>query len=241
MIIKSDFHDYYDYCLGYGVDKKVVYNRKNEVVQASRFMREVPPQLKAVLSSCNGWGPDLTHWPSHAYSSGRTVSVVVLGFAGKLMKGLLIETLVKTPVVTISGKVTYPHMHEEWVKELHFTADNLPADLFEKKKWSLQNQTYGDVFKSSLTRENDDIFITLGVPVFIAYENAVVLNPKLSDYNFGKHVDGVTVFQEISTYIAGALSSANSLPMVTDDKSLVQAKGFDKNSFRREPTKRKSK
>lgn len=239
MIIKSDFQDYYDYCLGYGIDKKVVYNRKKEIIEARRAMEEVPPKLKAVLSSCNGWGPDMTLWPIRAYSSGRAVSVVVVGFAGKLMKVILTDTLVKTPVERVTRKGYYPHVNEEWVKELHFTADTLPADITEKKRWRLHNLTYGDVFKAPLTRENDEVFIALGAPVFVAYEDAVIINPKLSDYGFGKHVDGVTAFQEISTYIAGALSSANSLPMVTDDKSLAQAKGFDKHSFRKGPTKRK--
>lgn len=237
MLIKSKFKDYYDYCVGYGVDKTVVYNREEREIRRSpsKLMDLPPPELALANEVCNGWGPDL-HAAKPLKKPSTTgveaVSVVVLGFAGKLHKGILIYRREKPQY---SPYYFFPSS----TYELHFNVASLPEEVREESPFWRERLTYGDYFGSELTRENTDIFIAMKAPVFLAFQNSVLINPNLSKYGFSKYKDGVTAFQEISAFIAGTLNTANALPMTTDDKSLAEAKGFDKHSFRKGPTKRR--
>jgi hypothetical protein len=62
-------------------------------------------------------------------------------------------------------------------------------------------------------------------------------NACLKDLEFFRIVDPYTAFQEIAMFLGGLAVPLKPIPHV-DDKTMVEAKGFDKKwSFRKEPQK----
>lgn len=74
--------------------------------------------------------------------------------------------------------------------------------------------------------------------VYEMYNNQVVINPPLKDYEFFKVMDPYTAFQELSMWVGGTLAWPPQMMIELDDKYRVLAHGFDKHSFRKSPTKR---
>jgi len=236
MILNSKFHDYYDNCLGFGRDKKVVYDRETKVFtnreEGSRRVVSTK-EINVALAACNGWGPDI-HQTSGMVPRDVDVRrfVVVIGFCGILYKVLL------TCRYGRSGIIDGKYDAGGWTHELMFTAHQMPEHVRNGAAYYYSKLTLGDEFKQALTRENNDPFIEYDAPVFLAYANYVIVNPNLKEYGFHHFKDGTTAFQEISAYIAGTLSSAKQMQVPVDDVNMAHSKGFDKHSFRRAPTKK---
>ena len=68
----------------------------------------------------------------------------------------------------------------------------------------------------------------------------VCYNCSLRDYKFFKVMDTVTTYQEIAMFLGGLATPQKPIP-VPSDKDMVSIKGFDKFSFRKDPTKKKRK
>jgi len=66
----------------------------------------------------------------------------------------------------------------------------------------------------------------------------VCYNCSLKDYKFFKVKDPVTTYQEVAMFMGGLAAPQKPIP-VPSDKDMVSIKGFDKHSFRKEPTKKK--
>ena len=225
MLIQSKFRDYYDNCIGFGIDKTVVYKRETSSKNLPpQYHKKYVPEEEAVRAACDGWGPDITPClyqdsdPRRQRRQGLAIGVI--GVAGTLYKFCRRD-----------------YWDEGEIVHMFYTADSMDDELKKKKIRLFGEGTYGDAFGAPLVRDNTNIFLRLGVPAFVAYRDHLILNPCLKDYDFGKIKDGTSAFQEISGFIAGTLNTANALPMVTDDKSLAYSKGFDDKSFRKEPTK----
>jgi hypothetical protein len=60
----------------------------------------------------------------------------------------------------------------------------------------------------------------------------------LKDFEFYRKIDTYTAFQELAMFWGGLAQPNRPIPDVTD-KDMVTAKGFNKWSFRKEPTKKK--
>ena len=62
----------------------------------------------------------------------------------------------------------------------------------------------------------------------------LTINPELKPLEFYRRYDCYQCYQEISMYVGGVLGNANpSIPHI-DDKTMAEAKGFDKYSFRKD-------
>lgn len=237
MILNSKFHDYYDNCLGFGRDKKVVYDRETKVLtdRDRGTSRKVSvKEINVALAACNGWGPDIhTEHRGHWITEDRRYhSVMVIGFCGHLYKVLGKHWFDHGGI--IHGK----YVPSNWKVEPLFTAEDMPADIRRSSPHWGRDLTYEQWFKEPLHRENNDPFIEYDAPVFVAYADRVIVNPCLRDFGFHHFKDGTTAFQEISAYIAGTLSSAKQMQVPVDDVNMAHSKGFDKHSFRRAPTKK---
>ncbi len=60
-----------------------------------------------------------------------------------------------------------------------------------------------------------------------------LLNGKLSNYNFQKTIDPWTCFQDIAVWLGAQASPEKPIPTI-DDKTMSEAKGFNKYSFRKD-------
>lgn len=234
MLIVSDFHDYYDTALAHGIDKTCVYNRKTELIEADRSSLH-----------CKGWCA-----PGESCKWGHESEFLfqcVVGFAGNLYP--MIYHAFSRVAPDVSGKPTFLYDAESCME---FLDEKFPEtrehDNSKKYMWHRQfdmsdvaiNEFYGDKNKH---KNFEKLFVEHRVPVFIArncWKGVVVeLDPRLKEYGFMKVKDPYTALQEIHMFLSGVLGGLDRDMAEVDNEHRIAQHGFDKWSFRKEPTKRK--
>ncbi len=81
-------------------------------------------------------------------------------------------------------------------------------------------------------------------PVFVIYnenrdrDTYLIRNPLLKKYEVFKLFPIAQMFQEIEMYLGGLAVNEDKIPPVSDE-DMIKAKGFDKFSFRKDPTKKR--
>ena len=219
MILHTDFRDYYDNAIGFGVDEKVHYNR---------FTKEVEIVLKTKNDR-----------PVHHFSG-------LIGFCGNLFPFIKLHRLDKrffcemddsrpkvVEVCFAYSFETYKEKESEWYNFSHdFGYRDRTRDIKLKQ------------FFTDWAVQNDAIFRELKIPIWAMNFNSGskkngIANPRLKDYQFERIKDSATAFQEISMYLANILVEQKERAVI-DDKYRIQQHGFDlKDSFRN-TKKRKS-
>jgi hypothetical protein len=216
MRLHSDFQDYYDNAVGFGIDENVHYNR---------YKKSVSIGLKSYLNR-----------PLHRNSG-------LIGFCGKTYPfielnrydrnyneedGIGEYKVVETAYAFDLDE--YIRLEQEWSD---FSEDFYPylgsPDIRIK-------QFYVDWVINS-----DEIITRHKVPVwmakFYAHEPNGVLNPRLKDFAFNQIKESIDTFQEISMYLSNILVEQRDLVLIGDEHRIEQH-GFDsKLSFRK--TKKK--
>ena len=92
-----------------------------------------------------------------------------------------------------------------------------------------------------------NLFRKFKVPIFVfdadsrspRNDNAFIINANLKEFEFYKVVDAFTAFVETQNYISGVLGTSEKEIIEVEDKYKIGQHGFDKWSFRREPSKRR--
>lgn len=208
MRLHTDFHDYYDNAIGYGVDEKVHYNR---------YSKKASIDIKSKLDR-----------PFHRESG-------LVGFCGKIYPfielnryGQYLDDQGRLKIIETRFAFDadeYLEIKREWG---HFPDEFYSYAYTEDPKLK---QFYGE-----WSRENDEIFLEHKVPAWVArfyiQEPNGILNPRLKDYGFDRRVDAMTAFQEISMYLANILVEQKETRGI-EDRYRIEQHGFDlKTSFR---------
>jgi hypothetical protein len=101
----------------------------------------------------------------------------------------------------------------------------------------LQNEVCGD-------REHPDLFEKLGVPLFTVRPTRILgtleltINGCLGDLGFYQIFDSFSAYQELRMWVSNQASPEKDMPNFGDDLKAA-SKGFDKFSFRKDPSKKK--
>jgi hypothetical protein len=220
MRLHTDFHDYYDYAVGHGVDERVHYNRFTEEVRILiKFQSDFPTGSAAGL----------------------------LGFCGKIYPYLELRKYNRTyddeydeedsPDLKIVerfyafNRVEFENKKAEWGKYTRSSGEHVDHSRAVKRKR----------FFSDWSFESDEIFRRHKVPVWSVeldrHQNKGLLNPRLKDYGFERITDAFAAFQEISMYLANILVEQKETIHI-EDKYRIEQHGFDlKKSFRKEKRK----
>lgn len=232
MLLKSKFHDYYDSCLGFGVDKKVVYERVAVTFNDRTENGKVSPTWAAIdrVLPIHGVLKENYYEPHYRSNSKEeeVFKVRLIGFCGKIYPVILLygRKPVKDPF-TWKTHDTYCIHNGSMLLEF---SEKYPDHVMAKKLV----KDFPKVNEYLTPREHLEPFLILDVPVFVKGPERVDLNPCLKDWNFGKVVGGVEAFQEISMFLSGVLGSKDKSPdMVGNDEDRARSKGFDKQSFRK--------
>ena len=256
MIIKSPFKDYYDHCVGFGVDKAVVFNRQTESMPL-RECHKGHSALSDIVWNISSESSQLID--SLVELRGGYFAPVVIGFCGKLYVGLKGYVIESQNAGKVGIRETRVALHEAsrlnvkaryYWKPADFSARDIDCEWKTGGYVSLDSRgrakTVGDWFSRNekhLITDKPDLFFEHGLTYFVfeqmpGYKSTqVTLNPVLSDYNFQRLMDGVTAFQELSMHIA-SLNSANvRQPEPITDKLRAMSKGFDDRSFRKAPSR----
>lgn len=237
MLINRDFQDYYDSAIGYGVDKKVVYDRQSVEYRAS--IKSNPSIIDAIDNAVRQLEDQRTRFATNPYG------VFYIGFCGKIYTGLYARVDPKTgvPPKTFSYKEAHTLAKAFYWGEKDF----LPGEFDQPRKHAWQRcraaggqslREWYELNAHLLVHEALDVFIDHKVVSFVYLEGLLVTNPCLKDYNFQRMIGGVQAFQEISMFISGVLGSPERELVATEDKYIIMSKGFDEHSFRKAPTKR---
>jgi hypothetical protein len=246
MRILSKFQDYYDSGLVYGVDTKLLYERKTENIlysELSNSHRNLLNEYINNLPNHSGWNNDFSLTPG------------VIGFCGKLY-----------PIYQYIDNTINYRTYDYFTNFNKFakSCKNLPESMFkvrDKKTvdyksrrfttkpelwcFELAEQTYAGTLA-------EDIFYSLNVPVFLRWSNqkswvnkelqtTITVNPSLKELGFQHYFDPLVAFQEVSMYV-GSLQNRNENVNYTvgSDKVIAESKGHSiKESFRQSaPTKK---
>ncbi|MFL6466557.1 MAG: hypothetical protein ACJ72Z_01225 [Pyrinomonadaceae bacterium] len=219
MRLHSDFHDYYDNAVGYGIDERVYY---------ARFTKSVDIKLKSQ-----------TDRPLHRRSG-------ILGFCGIFFPFIQLSRFDKKRIYDwedeYDGKIVeeffafsfaeYKEKENEWCGYSDDIGYFGTQDEIKLKQFFLDWQS-----------EGSEIFLEFKCPVWMMrfYEQSPngVLNPRLKDLGFERIKDSVMAFQEISIYLANILVEQKEIAVV-EDKHRIEQHGFDlKSSFRKTKEKKK--
>jgi hypothetical protein len=229
MRIISPFHDYYDSVQKQGQDRTLIYLRQpREIVLKGRttpfpFTTKLRHFGSDIVDGCN-----------------------VIGFCGRVVPVLTIH---HPSQWTITPVLCYSVADVDAFVETHFKKFLVERYYAAKRRsyWSerwryTSHKMLEEFFDECAAQQNqyEHLFCENRCPVFVYREcragHILTYNGCLKDMQFYRLVDSYTAFQEIQMYLGGIASPEKPIPQI-DDKTLAAAKGFNKWSFRKEPTK----
>jgi hypothetical protein len=213
MRLHTDFRDYYDNAVGYGIDDNVHFNR---------FTNEVEIHIKSQYD-----------FPRHRNAG-------LLGFCGKIYPFIEVKKFdgkYDDECASENYKIVehyYAYNLEEY-KSKESEWEDFSNDFGYYDHWE---EIKLKQFFVDWDFQSDEVFLKCKVPVWVVKldrnQNNGILNPKLKDYGFDWVKDSFTAFQEISMYLSNILIEQKETAIV-EDKFRIEQHGFDlKKSFRRE-------
>lgn len=234
MKIVSKFSDYYDCIMKIGMDKTIVYNRKEETFPLS--------------------GEDMKDLNFSKYTHGNKFeeNMFIVGFCGEIYPVASISWeekcdpyIIKNFTEIYSRTISkYFYSQEDYFnfkntskifkKILPYRIGNIGNRFFNLKNifeynWSYLKK-YFDKYKTPIfvIRYND-----------LDRKEEIVINSELRKYEFFKIKDTYTAFQDIQMYISGVLGVGQPELVQIGNKEMIQKKGFNKWSFRKMPEGKK--
>lgn len=236
MYIISKHKDYYDGVINtMGVDKTIIYDRKlYEISDYEKFPDEFQRKRFDNYRKINHF-LNLENYPLKKSVKYFNLNSFIIGFCGKLYIGWKFYEERK------NIKDQYG-MNKIYTKIIY--------DYDDAKKY-IQTTNWGGNLNDSvnyvLNYDPIEIFRKYNTPVFVYVNESMIsvkdvkfiINPILKDYEFYKIFDSFTAFQEIQMFISGVLGSGENKMIEIEDRYKIPQHGYDKWSFRREPSKRK--
>lgn len=213
MRLHTDFHDYYDNAVGYGIDDNVHYNR---------FIKEVEIHIKTKFD-----------FPRHRNAG-------LLGFCGEICPFIEVKKFDQKydcEYASDDYKIVeqYCAYSLEEYKRKESEWEDYSDDFGHYDHWE---ETKLKQFFIDWSFQSNEIFLEHKVPIWAvkldSYQNKGLTNPRLKDYGFDRLKDAFTAFQEISMYLSNILVEQKKTAGV-EDKFRIEQHGFDlKKSFRKE-------
>lgn len=220
MRIISDFHDYYDIGLSYGIDPKCIYNRK-EIELA--INEETNTELARFL-----YKDRLIVSLARAYYL-EPVPTVIL-FCGKLfINWQICDKNNPDKSINIYDKDYITNYFIEH-RPGYYSKKYWPIDIRKnmEKRYNLLDRLNSS---TELIQINRSINAPIALLEYHSKFTTVIINPQLSKYDFQKIYDPYTAFQELSLFIPAYLKNE---PETIDisDKDKAKQHGYNKHSFR---------
>lgn len=227
-----------------------------------RELNQKDPQLAVWAKLCGVGAINGVHEPEDG--SKLVLRGVVVGFCGKVFKGLRVRHL---PAGAVRGVTTeysasgYEQFDERTFYDARAAACYLESTLgkagMDKKKtaWHdlgnpVANGALRERIESLLEAQGSDALMDwcLDEKVAIAMLQArksgegapqLVINPALEDVQFFKVFGPAEAYQELDMFWGGVLAPESGAVTVIEDRHRIAQHGFDKHSFRKAPTKKR--
>jgi hypothetical protein len=225
MIINSDFKDYYDIMQKHGVDKTVVYNRKQHIFASTE---KCPPldalekRFREARGYCDHYG-DLYFNPGLLGFCGKFYLFYQLQnhstFNGKEVEGIAYDF---ADIKKFCGK---QYLDGKYLDGSRYLSGNIIA-------W--QSDVLPLSFGKIALWATPEIFQELKTPIFLIRHNGErQLNPILKAWGFQRVLGPAEAYQEIASFVSGVLGQSVRPTVPIGDVDMAAKKGFDKWSFRR--------
>lgn len=216
MIIRSNFHDYYDVVAKQGVERSIVYERYTEILseQLGRYQRHVSP-------------PNVRHF--------------AIQFCGKQYPGIKVNFGTGKPICFygLESFDNFLRSHLRIRDFAYYEGRKKHSDLLRYRcdtTWFGVRKTHQDF----LRREDMECKLNLkryqALAPVLAYDSedySYTADPCLADYEFYKVVDTYTAYQTLMQYIGSIAQPEKVIPHVSD-ADMLEAKGFNMYSFRKD-------
>ena len=247
MYIISKNKDYYDGVVGtMGIDKTIVYERtEKEIEEKTEFPEPFKYKRRSFYTENTSAFIELNDFSIDREKTKKYFnnSFFLVGFCGKLY--LAWKMFYEKKEYNIENG-----QYDDVVKyDIIYGYDNAKKYLNDNR-WS---KSLYDSVQYVIKYDPIEIFRTINSPIFI-YNGGIdirghgwhnnskskfVINPILKEYEFYKVIDSFTAFQEIQMFVGGVLGVGEKEIVEVDDKYKIPQHGFDKWSFRKEPSKKK--
>jgi len=241
MLIIGKNKDYYDGVVGtMGIDKTIVYVRTTiEEENCEKFPKEF--RCGKHYRDEGSKFLDLCHYSIDSKKSKKyeVKDIFFIGFCGKIYIGWkFYYTVGKGLNKKLKCDIIYDiDLAKKYIRDDRWGSNNLNDSLNYVNNYNpieifREHNTPIFVYDSNVNRVDSDEYYSSNYGKFI-------VNPVLKEYEFYKVLDTFTTFQEIQMFISGVLGTGNKEIIEVEDKYKITQHGFDKWSFRREPSKRK--
>lgn len=211
--------------MGHGFDPKLVYVRS----ESEHFIRHTGNWQQGY--------EDFGNLPNGERGSFLDIDFRIIGFCGVLYP--LVRIIERAKRIPYDSTTTFFYSYEDY------------KDWRQQDKPDWKSRKTQEFFERFAGKRMDAKFVEVDAPVFIVdYRHrkpegslhggqhlAIVTNPCLKDWGFGKVKDAYTAFQDISMYLGNQLVKEHK-PDEIEDKYRIAQHGFDKTSFRH-PTRLK--
>lgn len=264
MRIHSKFQDYYDSCLGYGIDEQCHYVRQTKEVEdlASGRIKGEANEYDLVRDiKFPRFTYDNDRWNGDRNSKIKECYTRAVMFCGRMYYYLNFKVETKNQYGISAYENIYCYSADDVGKVVAKYGSKKEKKTWEKKdkdKWAKYRRRWGDrdedryqLNKDDMARffENQgfekpefmDIHHETGIPVmklaiapYSAAGSKLVLNPVLKDFQFFRAVDAFQAFQELSMFISGVLGGQSPKMIEVSNEVKIHKAGFDKHSFRKE-------
>jgi hypothetical protein len=250
MRIKSDFHDYYDCAQAFGQDQELVYVRKKiDFPLATELKTKRAPFPLPDVDAHRGY-TRIGELPTG-------MRFYVIGVAGKVYP--CFQLFWQYPNTLEKDCEAFCYSLADIDKVIKTKCNRKVQDIFNGATASKRRDPFSRRYSISTRRAEFETFFTewnrenkadkvrllfTQYPIW-AIESRhdgwyVCYNCSLKAFKFFKVQDPVTTYQEIAMFLGGLAIPQNPIP-VPSDKDMVSIKGFDRFSFRKEPSKKKNK
>jgi len=260
MRIISKYSDYYDSVMGSGYDPSLIFKRKGAF--------DDPIDSYVNFDDSFGYRATVDHTDQARYLGTKLnpeyFGYVYLGNRSKKLHNnrIILEKAFRAHSkrnVTIIDSVFYVigFCGKTYViYEIDYSIDNNRScfrivnkknKLFQKVDKKKRDMIVVGEIPDLIRGNVHDIFLYLNCPIFllemVKYNNRVkiIRNPILKDLGFAAILDPYTAYQELSMYMGSVFAPSEPDMVDISDKDLSESKGFNDWSFKKYPTKRKSK
>lgn len=236
-ILCSEFHDYYDVVQATGQDQTLLYVRRPKKEEMSEFPF-----------------PSILDWGRRGGKAAPIIRQYIVGFCGRIYPVLHLHqtswnyATVEAVCHTLVEVDAFIESHYR-DKEIEEYKTKLKRRHWRMRYWdSNLTRTSFEKFFNKCEEQKDafaQMFLDHQCPVFVAHcqrprwlgfkrwvEGEITWNGSLREHQFVRLFDPYTAFQEISMFMGNLAVPLKPIPEISD-KTMAEAKGFDKFSFRK--------
>lgn len=241
MLIISDYKDYYDTAIGYGgIDKSIVYKRKEIEInhEFGIYTEKYNKYFKFLLDTYTNKDSSFRYFYRYDYHNLFNLEFILLLVCGNIYPVINLHV---TFAYAIKKRDYYFYNFEEFKEFI----DKKFRKRMKKVKYRNNKQFFKDteIFFHKLDHINQLSLINYHMDVdspIVYYnmdDNKIILNAKLSNYDFYKVIDAFQMYQKLEMFLSGVMISPEKEIVQLDDISLRDKKGFNDMSFKKEKEK----